>query len=90
MTGNHVRLKFVSKAFGENHTMKENRGLCHLGLPEVFFCALKHKVGDSETQYFICFVEEHARFCICFVEILTHAYELSAPTGKTYAFICFV
>ena len=61
--------------------------LRHLRLLKVVFCTVEHKVGDVETEDFVCLVEELSRFGVVFVEVFTHAYELSALAGKTYAFI---
>ena len=57
-----------------------------LCLAEVFLCAFKHKVCDTESEDFVCFFEKFFCYCIVVVEVFAHSDKLSPLSGEYECF----
>ena len=66
--------------------MKEYGGLSDFGLFEILVGAVKHQIGDAETEDFVGFFKHLAGHFVGFVEVLAHAHKLCALAGEYKCF----
>ena len=86
MAGHHIGLELIAEGFGEKHAMKEDGGLRHLRLFEVFLGAVEHQIGDAETENIVCFLKKFFCFRVVIIKIFSHSDKLGALARKYISF----
>ena len=76
VSGHHGGVKLVAHGLGQNDRVKEDGGLGHLCLFEVFGCTFKHDVGYLEAKDVVGFVKHLFCYGIVLIEVFAHAGEL--------------
>ena len=82
VTGHHVGLEISSHTKCADHTVQEHGRLRDLGLLQLLVCSAEHDVGNAETENVIGFFKKLLGNGMLFIQVLAHAYELRALSGK--------
>ena len=86
MTCHHVGVELVAQCESKHHRVQEDSRLSHFGLTQVFLGAVKHEVGNTESQHFVGFLKQFFGLGVALVEVFAHAHELSPLAGEYKCF----